>query len=223
MVKKNEAVGIYVSAIGVFYGITLGLITVNASATFNDISDRVDREATSISSFYRKVSNYPEPTRSILQSQTRVYTTYIIDKAWQLQQQGLVPVDAVRQIVALEKNLDSFDPTTESQKSLHNITLVSFDEMSKQGRLRLQNVENGLPDILWAVVFLGALFNIFLTWMLILDNETPHVWLGMVFSALIGILIFLTAAMDRVFMGEFSISAEPYQMIYDQLMKTNNS
>ena len=35
-----------------FYGITLGLITVNASATFNDISDRVDREATSISSFY---------------------------------------------------------------------------------------------------------------------------------------------------------------------------
>ena len=223
MVKKNEAVGIYVSAIGVFYGITLGLITVNASATFNDISDRVDREATSISSFYRKVSNYPEPTRSILQSQTRVYTTYIIDKAWQLQQQGLVPVDAVRQIVALEKNLDSFDPTTESQKSLHNITLVSFDEMSKQGRLRLQNVENGLPDILWAVVFLGALFNIFLTWMLILDNETPHVWLGMVFSAVIGILIFLTAAMDRVFMGEFSISAEPYQMIYDQLMKTNNS
>ena len=59
--------------------------------------------------------------------------------------------------------------------------------------------------------------------MLILDNETPHVWLGMVFSAVIGILIFLTAAMDRVFMGEFSISAEPYQMIYDQLMKTNNS
>ena len=89
--------------------------------------------------------------------------------------------------------------------------------------MRLQNVENGLPDILWVVVFLGALFNIFLTWMLILDNETPHVWLGMVFSAVIGILIFLTAAMDRVFMGEFSISAEPYQMIYDQLIKTNNS
>ena len=100
---------------------------------------------------------------------------------------------------------------------------MSFDDMSKQARLRIQNVENGLPDILWAVVFLGALFNIFLTWMLILDNETPHVWLGMVFSAMIGILIFLTAAMDHPFMGEFSISAEPYQMVYDQLMKTDNS
>ena len=220
---QNEAVGIYISAIGVFYGITLGLITVNASATFNDVSAQVDREATSISSFYRKISNYPEPTRSILQNQTRIYTSYIINTAWQLQQKGLVPVDAVRQIVALEKNLDSFEPTTESQKSLHNITLISFDDMSKQARLRLQNVDNGLPDILWAVVFLGALFNIFLTWMLVLDNETPHVWLGMVFSAMIGILIFLTAAMDRPFMGEFSISAEPYQMVYDQLMKTNNS
>lgn len=45
----------------------------------------------------------------------------------------------------------------------------------------------------------------------------------MVSSAMIGILIFLTAAMDRVFMGEFSISAEPCQMIFDQLMKTINS
>ena len=162
---------------------------------------------------YRKVSNYPEPTRSILQSQTRSYTSYIIDKAWQLQRKGVVPVDAVKQIVAIEKNLDSFEPITESQKSLHNITLISFDDMSKQARLRLQNVENGLPDILWAVVLLGALFNIFLTWMLILNNETSHVWLGMIFSAIIGILIFLTAAMDRVFMGEFSISADPYQMV----------
>lgn len=220
---QNEAVGIYVSAIGVFYGITLGLITVNASTTFNEVSAQVDREATSIASFYRKVSNYPEPTRSILQSQTRIYTSYIIDKAWQLQQRQIIPTDAIKQIVAIEQNLDSFEPTTESQKSLHNITLISFDEMSKQGRLRIQNVENGLPDILWAVVFLGALFNIFLTWMLILDNETPHVWLGMVFSAMIGILIFLTAAMDHPFMGEFSISSHPYQMVYDQLMKTNNS
>lgn len=205
---QNESVGIYVSAIGVFYGITLGLITVNASATFNDVNSQVKREATSIGSFYRKISNYPEPTRSILQNQTRVYTTYIIDKAWPLQKQRIAPVDAVRQIVALEKNLDAFEPITESQKSLHNITLLSFDDMSKQARLRLQNVETGLPDILWAVVFLGALFNIFLTWMLVLDNETPHVWLGMVFSAMIGILIFLTAAMDHPFMGEFSISAD---------------
>ena len=162
---------------------------------------------------YRKVSNYPEPTRSILQSQTRSYTSYIIDKAWQLQRKGVVPVDAVKQIVAVEKNLDLFEPTNESQKSLHNITLISFDNISKQARLRLQNVGNDLPDILWAVVFLGALFNIFLTWMLILDNETPHVWFGMIFSAIISILIFLTAAMDRVFMGEFSISADPYQMV----------
>lgn len=144
-----------------FYGITLGLITVNALATFNDVSAQVDREAASISSFYRKVSNYPEPTRSILQSQTRSYTSYIIDKAWQLQRKGVDPVDAVKQIVAIEKNLDSFEPTTESQKSLHNITLISFDDMSKQARLRLQNVENGLPDILWAVVFLGH-YSIFL-------------------------------------------------------------
>ena len=87
--------------------------------------------------------------------------------------------------------------------------------MSKQSRLRLQDVDNGLPDILWAVVLLGALFNIFLTWMLVLDNETPHVWLEMVFSAIICLLFFITAAMCHPFMGEFSISYQPYQIVYD--------
>jgi hypothetical protein len=142
---QNEAVGIYISAIGVFYGITLGLITVGASTTFNDVSAQVDRETTIIASFYRKVSNYPEPT--------------------------------------------------------------------------LQSVQTGLPGALWAIVILGALLNIFLTWLLVLDNEQPHLWLGIVSTTMIGIPIFLTAAMDNPFRGEFSVSSDAFQMVYDQLMK----
>ena len=217
---QNEAVGIYVSAIGVFYGITLGLITVGASTTFNDISAQVDREATSIASFYRKVSNYPEPTRSTLQNQTQAYTDYIIKQAWPLQRRGIIPSGVIKQVIAIEKNLDAFEPTTSAQTALHDITLRAFDEMSKFGRLRLQNVQTGLPGALWAIVILGALLNIFLTWLLVLDNNQPHVWLGIVFNATIGILIFLTAAMDNPFRGEFSVSADSIQMVFDQLMKT---
>ena len=217
---QNEAVGIYVSAIGVFYGITLGLITVGASTTFNDISAQVDREATSIASFYRKVSNYPEPTRSTLQNQTQSYTDYIIKQAWPLQRRGIIPSGIIKQVIAIEKNLDAFEPTTSAQTALHDITLRAFDEMSKFGRLRLQNVQTGLPGALWAIVILGALLNIFLTWLLVLDHNQPHVWLGIVFNATIGILIFLTAAMDNPFRGEFSVSADSIQMVFDQLMKT---
>lgn len=220
---QNEAVGIYVSAIGVFYGITLGLITVGASTTFNDLSGQVDREATSIASFYRKVSNYPEPTRSILQDRTRTYTTFIIDKAWPLQRQGIVPGDIIKQVVALETNLDAFEPTTPSMVALHDITLRAFDEMTRLGRLRLQSVQTGLPGALWAIVFLGAFLNIFLTWLLVLESERSHIWLGIVFTTMIAILIFLTAAMDNPFRGEFSISSESFQMVYDQLMKPKGS
>jgi Protein of unknown function (DUF4239) len=216
---QNEAVGIYISAIGVFYGITLGLITVGASTTFNDLSAQVDREATSIASFYRKVSNYPAPIGSILQEETRVYTNYIIEIAWPLQRKGIIPGGIVKQVLSIEQKLDSFEPVTESQKALHPITLTAFDEMSKLGRLRLQNVQNGLPAPLWSVVIIGALLNIFLTWLLVLDSEKPHIWLGIVFTGTIGILIFLTAAMDNPFRGEFSVSAGSYQMVYDQLMK----
>lgn len=122
--------------------------------------------------------------------------------------------------MAIEKNLDAFEPTTRSQTALHEVTLRTFDEMARMGRSRLQNVAVGLPGALWSIVILGALLNIFLTWMLILDNDRPHIWLGIVFNATIGILIFLTAAMDNPFRGDFSVSADSFQMVYDQLMKT---
>ena len=137
---QNEAVGIYVSAIGVFYGITLGLITVGASTTFNDISAQVDREATSIASFYRKVSNYPEPIRSTLQNQTQVYTNYIIEQAWPLQRRGIIPSGVIKQVIAIEKNLDAFEPTTSAQTALHDITLRAFDENLATGLTRSINL-----------------------------------------------------------------------------------
>jgi hypothetical protein len=39
-------------------------------------------------------------------------------------------------------------------------------------------------------------------------------------SSLIGLLIFLTAAMDNPFRGEVSIGPDAFVVVYDQLMKT---
>lgn len=138
--RQNEAAGIYVSAIGVFYGITLGLITVGASTTFSDISSPVDREATSIASFYPKLSNYPEPIRSLLQGQATTYPNYIINMAWPLQRQGIIPSDIIKQVVAIEKNLDAFEPTTISQSALHEITLHTFGKMAQPHQTQATNI-----------------------------------------------------------------------------------
>jgi uncharacterized protein YneF (UPF0154 family) len=218
---QNEAVGIYISAIGVFYGITVGLIAVGAWDTFNSVSSQTDQEAAMVAALYQNVSTYPNPDQTILQTQIRDYTHYVINDAWPLQQKGVVPQEGGPKIAALQKRLTIFEPKTAAQNIIHTDSIQKFGELSRLRRLRLQSVQAGLPGALWTVVIIGALFNILLTYMLVLEDIRPHIWLSIVFAAMMGLLIFLTAAMDNPFRGEFSVTADSFQLIYNQLMKTS--
>src|SRR5437870_5437403 len=84
----NDAVSGTVQAIGVFYGITVGLIAVGVWNTNSTASDLVSKEATSIATLYRDVSGYPSPVRDGLQSKLREYTVFVIDQAWPAQKLG---------------------------------------------------------------------------------------------------------------------------------------
>jgi hypothetical protein len=40
-------------------------------------------------------------------------------------------------------------------------------------------------------------------------------------AVLIGLIILMILTLDRPFRGNLGIGSEPYQLVYDQLMKTN--
>jgi hypothetical protein len=84
----NDAVSGTVQAIGVFYGITVGLIAVGVWNTHSNASDLVSKEAAAIGALYRDVNGYPDPIRTELKSKLREYTVFVIDKAWPAQRSG---------------------------------------------------------------------------------------------------------------------------------------
>src|SRR4051794_41186047 len=61
----NDAVSGTVQVIGVFYGITIGLIAVSVWTTFSNSSELVSKEAASIGALYRDLHGYPEPPRDL--------------------------------------------------------------------------------------------------------------------------------------------------------------
>src|SRR5215813_6101420 len=84
----NDAVSGTVQAIGVFYGITVGLIAVAVWNTNSSASELVSREAASIGSLYRDISGYPSPLREELRGGLRDYALFVINDAWPAQQKG---------------------------------------------------------------------------------------------------------------------------------------
>ena len=84
-------------------------------------------------------------------------------------------------------------------------------------------VTAGLSGALWALVYIGAGINIAVTWCFHLHNQRMHLWMTAMISSLLGLMIFLLSAMDHPYLGKISVSMEPFQLIYDDLMKPGES
>jgi hypothetical protein len=111
--EDSEFSGSMAQSVMVFYGLAVALIAVNVFQDYNDTSNILSAEATHLAALYRDVSGYPEPVRPELQNIIREYTDQIINEAWPLQQQGVVPEKGIEQMNRFQATLVSFEPATE--------------------------------------------------------------------------------------------------------------
>jgi hypothetical protein len=219
----NDVVSYFFAGIGVFYGLALGLIAVATWENYTDIDGVVGTEAAAVASFYRDLDGYPQPLRGRLEAMMRDYTKMVIDTEWPAHKKGIALEDGDAMLDHLEDEVMNFEPTKEREKILQAEVLRSLDTVQEQRRLRLQAVPTGLPAALWSVVIIGALLNIGLTYLFWIDTISVHAILVGIVAVFIALLVFLTAAMDNPFRGEFSVSADGFQDILDNVMSRGSS
>jgi Protein of unknown function (DUF4239) len=211
--------GAIVHSVMIFYGLAAALMAVDVSESHTDVSKIVSSEATAIAALYRDVSSYPEPTRIELQKILKDYVLYVIQEAWPLQRRGKVPGGGVERMNRFQAIMAAFEPVTESQKILHGETLRAYNHMIEARRMRLDAVNTGLPGVMWAMVIIGAFISLTASFFFKVEDARLQKILVMLLAVFIGLVIFMILALDRPFRGDLGLPPEPYQLIYDQLMK----
>jgi hypothetical protein len=216
--KHNDLMSYFFASMGVFYGLALGLIAVATWENYTEIDGVVSMEAAAVASLYRDLDGYPQPLRGRLESMMRDYARMVIEKEWPAHKQGVALEDGDLVLDRLENEVMSFEPVKEREKIAHAEVLRSLDSVLEQRRLRLQAVTTGLPAALWAVVLIGALLNGLLTYLFWIENVWLHALADAILAIFIAVLVFLTAAMDNPFRGEFSVSSDVFQTILEKVM-----
>jgi len=211
----NDLVGQFLSASGVFFGITLGLLSVGAWENFSAVDDAVTLEATTIGVLFRTMDSYPEPHRTVLMGHLRQYTRDEIDQSWPLQREGISPAAVgAGTLTTFYRYLTSVEPATEAQKALLGEALRQYSNMVESRRQRLASVSTQLPAIVWLVVFGGSALNLALMWLFVVKNTLLHDLLTGTLAGLLGLLVFLLAIMDFPFRGEFNVGPDAFEEVY---------
>ena len=217
----NDAVSGTVQAIGVFYGITVGLIAVAVWNTNTSASDMVSREASAIGALYRDVSGYPSPLREELQEILQKYTVFIIDEAWPAQQKGEIAAPGKSIMDDFQDRLYAFEPANQSQIALHNETVRAYNHLIEYRHLRIDSVKSGLSNTMWAVIWLGAAISIGVAYFYQIEDVKLHATLVILMAGFLAVVLFMIVINDRPFYGSGSISPEPYKLILNRLMNVS--
>jgi hypothetical protein len=216
----NDAVSGTVQAIGVFYGITVGLIAVGVWNTHSYAEELVSKEAASISALYRDVSGYPSPLREELRGKLKEYTVFVIEQAWPAQQKGVgQSVDGGTVVLDdFQALLYSFQSTNNSQAALHQETLSSYNQLLEYRRLRIDAVGSGLSNVMWSVIWIGAAISIGVAYFFNIPDIKLHAVLVTLMGGFLAMVLFMIIINDRPFYGKTSITPDPYRLILERVI-----
>lgn len=219
----NDAVSGTVQAIGVFYGITVGLIAVGVWNTHSNSADLVSKEAAAIGGLYRDLSGYPSPLREQLRSQLRDYTVFVVDEAWPAQKkgEGHFVSRGVRLLDRFQSMLFSFQPSNAGQSALHSETLKGYNTLLEYRRLRIDAVGGGLSLVMWSVIWVGAAISIGVAYFFNIPDIKLHAILVALMGGFLAMVLFMIVINDKPFYGPKSISSDPYKLILENLMNVS--
>ncbi len=220
----NDAVSGTVQAIGVFYGITVGLIAVGVWNTYSNASELVSREATSIGALYRDVGGYPSPLREELRAELREYTVFVIEKAWPAQKRGEGQKinSGTLLLDEFQHKLHAFEPANASQSVLHGETLRAFNNLIEYRNLRIDAVGGGLSKVMWAVIWVGAAISIGIAYFFNIPDIKLHAILVALMGGFLAMVLFMIIINDKPFYGVVSVPPDPYQLILERVINVSN-
>jgi hypothetical protein len=216
----NDAVSGTVQPIGVFYGITVGLIAIGVWNTNSNAADLVSREAASIGALFRDVNSYPSPFREELRAKLREYTVFVIEQAWPAQKRGEGQMVNSGTLILddFQHKLNSFEPANISQSTLHGETLRAYNSLIEYRRLRVDAVGGGLSNVMWAVIWVGAAISIGIAYFFNIPDIRLHAILVALMGGFLAMVLFMIIINDKPFYGFVSISSDPYKLILERVI-----
>jgi hypothetical protein len=217
---QNDVIGIVSSTLGIFFGITLGLVAVGTWDTFNSMDELAQKEELMATNLQRTLNTMPEPMRTESLRTLRDWADTVVEKSWPAQQVGNPPEGESEKLEAIEALLSSRDSgrlfggggVQRQARSVHQLNVLM-----QAGDERALSFDARLNAPLWWIVVIGALLTIASTWFVSASSETVKLFSTTSVALMLGLLIFFLVAMDNPFRGELSISSDGFVKLRDQI------
>ena len=196
-------------ALYVMYGLIVGFSAYFASYQY-DLAQR-NVEAGSVQELHRLAEGLPEEERRRVQDLSESYARTVIEERRPLMQEGGISPKAGTISDDLRRGVLSFEPRTEAEDDLYARALDLVGELDENRALRLLDVREGIPSVLWVVLIIGGATTVHFTYPLGVRTEWLHVFMIAAYTPVLTLTLFTIAALDHPFNGVVQVSPNAFE------------
>jgi hypothetical protein len=213
--QHNDVAGFIYAVLGVSYGVLLGLVLIAVWEKWNAAEALTADEANELAGIFWYAHALPQPEGRHIQELVRTYDR-VVEEEWPLMAQGRSSPMAWDTLDELRGAILGLKPTTDVKQMgydqmRYNEMLEQLHDLGNARRERLLAAEQGLPPILWVVLFLVGVITVGFTYLFGLNNTLVHLLMVAALALIISMSLFTVAALDYPFNGDIRIHPTAYE------------
>ena len=117
----------------------------------------------------------------------------------------------------LRASIQDFRPGTQSEQALRSQGLEQLDELEEYRALRLLEVREGLPPILWVVLVVGGVITVAFTFLFGMKIPWLHMIAVAALTTIITLIIYTIAVLDYPFNGDLRVGQDAFELVLREI------
>jgi hypothetical protein len=212
--EHNDVAGFIIAVVGVIYAVLLAFVVIVSWEKFVSAESVVGEEASALRSIYRESTAFPLELREQLNDDVRRYATTVIEEEWPAMADGHAGDPAVALVLdEMVVHLTSLPATTPTQAEFVGAEAQRFNDLVSARSQRLDFVDQGVANVLWIALVVGAVVTIGFAMIFGLRSAALHVVMTGSLAVTIGVLLFVAIVMDRPFGGGVMVEPRPLERV----------
>ncbi len=214
----NDVAGFLIAVVGVIYAVLLAFVVIVSWQKFASAEGIAGQEASILRGLTRDAVVLSDPDRGQLRELVREYAVAVRDREWPLMAEGRTANPEVVGILdRMAATIGRSQPTTPTGMAFVQAEIDSLDRLVSLRSQRLDFVEQGLPGVLWAALWIGGALTVGFGMVFGVRRTSLHLFMVGSLVALVGILLFVITVIDFPFQGGVAVQPTALERVLEDL------
>lgn len=211
LIEHNEIAGFVFAVVGVIYAVLLAFLAVGAWEHLQTAEQQTYEEAARLAVVYRECDIFPQ--RHALRAEIRAYVEELVTRDWPMMQHGEEDPRALGMGERIAFEIRHLPLKTIAEQNVHAAMINSMDEALIDRDTRESLARTGIGVFLWAILIAGGVVTIGFSYLFAYRHNWLLVAIVGGLGAMVGLILYLIAAVDYPFSGEIRVGPEAFENI----------